>query len=201
MKKFMNEFNTTLESGSVQLSPKEMGAMKKFAEMDSEEYVRQTLDAWREHMGLDQPIPDNIEAENITKHNAKDYLSGDEYRPTSRHDILTRLRHEMPFIPIMPFPQVTKCIICTGSVDVINLPDNTIMVKFSGDRTNGSNFLVDPSGSPLEFANSTTPGAQFTMGCMINPFDRYFYCLGNSQVSVIGPSGFPFVAECWQHTV
>lgn len=195
----MNAIN---ESGSFELTKEEIAFYAREQQITSGEYNTRLMDSWRETMGLDAPIPDDLEGQHLNLKHMSERITHDMGRPTTKHDLLMAARYQLPFVSIMPTPHTNIGLICTGSAaDVVSIPDGTLLVEFKGSTAAGFNYIVDMSGNPIDFATSSTAGQQFSSTGIVNPFGRIYYVAGVRSIQVYGPAQAWFGVSCWKEII
>lgn len=103
---------------------------------------------------------------------------------------LMALRAQMPFIPIMPFPNESiSLFLAAGVATDINLPSGTKMVMFSG---NGEYFVSRKGNAVVPTA--ATPQAT---GSIMNPEFCFLYVEEINQMSAIAPYDMRLTVHCF----
>lgn len=105
---------------------------------------------------------------------------------------LMALRAQMPFVPILPFPDSVLTFIMVANVaQDINLPDGTKMAAFSG---NGEYYISKKGNAQIPDGTANTNQS----GSMMNPEQSFYYVEEIRQLSVVAPFACKVTVQCFQ---
>jgi hypothetical protein len=115
--------------------------------------------------------------------------SVDEFAKRMSNPKLTALRAQLPFIPIMPFPNTSLSYALTADVPLdINLPSGTKLVMFSG---NGEYFISRNGRAEIPIGDGSS-------GNVMNPEFFMWYVEEINQFSAIAPFDCRLTVHCFQ---
>lgn len=113
----------------------------------------------------------------------------DDFAKRMSNPKLTAIRAQLPFIPIMPFPNTSLSFALTANKSVdINLPSGTKLVMFSGN----AEYYISRNG------NAEIPTGSGSVGVVMNPEFFLWYVEEVNQMSAIAPFDMRLTVHCFQ---
>lgn len=194
--------------GSFELTPNEVVEYQDNNKWNQAEYNRMLLDGWKENMGIDFPISDDLESIEKSMPDAEriltEHANGTAYNPTSRHDLVSRIRRELD-IDVFTWPNVTKAAKLASvayTPNIVYLPQNTVYLMLMYDHSNLGNVYASLDNG-LQNVLDAPNGTVLDTSLMCGPamLGKLIYVEGVNSITLFGPAGATVLAACWTTTI
>ena len=118
--------------------------------------------------------------------------------PRSRHQEIFNYRHDVPFVDMMPWPNVVRTVLLpnNSAVDVF-LPANVRNIRLNG--TAEYYVSMGTALKPATAIDNLNSNPDFLYAdSILSPNDRIYYVKGVNKLSLIAPAaGCVVSVECW----